>query len=381
MKKNRILAIRPEGIVIPSIHGSMVRAFQGLGAEVVEIAAAECFAHLRWHCRDYLAVFCIDLAPAPQFLSGLPELQTGLKIPWAVWFVDDPEGYRFPQSCAPEWTLAFCWDREIVNQLNESPRIGRTVVHLPLAADPQLFFPENGQREPADAGGVFAGSTAHRNDLLASVPGKTPGFSEEVDLLWKVYRRDFGQSLHGLAWERLAGKVGLGPKIIQADPLARLEVLALVHFAGMRKRLEVVKRVIGDTGRVYGDEGWRAVVRDLYRGTIRYGEELRKVYGESRFILDVRQPQGRTGITQRPFDAGACGRAVLAEWSPELDDLFEPRSLFIFRNPEEAEEERNRCLRDPAAAGKKGEVLRKCILAAHTYGHRAKRIWEAIQKF
>ena len=45
--------------------------------------------------------------------------------------------------------------------------------------------------------------------------------------------------------------------------------------------------------------------------------------------MDICPPQARSGLTQRVFDAGACGRPVLAEYSPELEIIFKPEDEFL----------------------------------------------------
>jgi spore maturation protein CgeB len=98
--------------------------------------------------------------------------------------------------------------------------------------------------------------------------------------------------------------------------------------------------------------------------------------------LDVRQPQGRTGLTQRIFDASACGSPILAEWSPELETLFDPgEEVQFFHNLEEAVDKKERYLSDPKAARKAGEKAMLRVLAQHTYRHRAARILQALRQF
>jgi spore maturation protein CgeB len=160
-------------------------------------------------------------------------------------------------------------------------------------------------------------------------------------------------------------------------------VHACVYKVGIKKRQEVVSGVLGSTGCVFGDEGWaEALVEGLYRGWVPYGAELRKVYSSSAFVLDVRQPQGRTGLTQRIFDASACGSPILAEWSPELETLFDPgEEVQFFHNLEEAVEKKECYLSDPKAARKAGEKAMLRVLAQHTYRHRAARILQALRQF
>ena len=131
---------------------------------------------------------------------------------------------------------------------------------------------------------------------------------------------------------------------IQPDPLAKIWIRAFAFRLGRRKRVEAVSRLL-DGGIVFGDEGWREFLPNLYQGRIGYGDEVRAVYNRSSFVLDVRQPQSRTGLTQRVFDAGCCGVPVLTEWTPELEILFDPEhELSSFRTIEEGIRKREELL-------------------------------------
>ena len=157
---------------------------------------------------------------------------------------------------------------------------------------------------------------------------------------------------------RLSQKANQTIDSIRSDPLCRLWVQACVYEVGIRKRKEVVTKVLKSGGSVFGDGGWGNIVgEDRYRGGIAYGGALRKVYNGSTFILDVRQPQARTGLSQRKFDAGLRVR-VLAEWSPEFAILFDPEDEPLgFCTPDGAMERRELCLRDPEGARKRARSL------------------------
>jgi spore maturation protein CgeB len=381
----RILALRANGLVLPSIHASLVRAFQSLNIEVLDSPVPNSPDNFRSFLetarRGYQAIFTLDLGVDPAFMVNLKDLQISIRIPWIIWFVDDPEGYGFPEACEPDWSIPFCWDQEIVQK--NFPWSGRPMVHLPLAADPTIFFPEQTDSLCFYPGGVFVGSTAHLNEILDRVARTTPKFWEDVKAIWEAYRNDFRQSLRDLVWKRLSQKTNETIDSIRSDPLCRLWVEACVYKVGARKRQEVVSRVLQAGGGVFGDEGWRDFVdTDLYRGRIAYGDELREIYNGSAFILDVRQPQARTGLTQRIFDAGACGGPVLTEWSAELETLFDPGDeLLCFHNLDEAIEMRERYLYDPNGARKRGRKAMQRVLAHHTYRNRAARILQSLYQF
>ena len=380
--KMRLMALRACGFVLPSIHSSMIRAFQSLGVEVCDLAVPQ-NSNLIRTIKDtgregYDAVFTMDLGANHDFISNLKDLQLSIRIPWIIWFVDDPEGYKFPEACEPTLTLPFCWDNEIVQKSISLSRM--TLRHLPLATDPSLFYKEQENGDFHYPGGVFVGNTRHPNELLDLISRTTPELPGEAEALWEIYREDFRQPLHDLAWIGLRRKINQPLEVIKTDPFCRLWVNACVYQLGIRKRKDVVSRVVESAGAVFGDEGWRDILANgLYRGWVRYGEELRKIYNHSSFILDVRQPQSRTGLSQRVFDASACGTPVITEWSPEIENLFDPEEeLLCFRHSEEAREMKERCLQDPDKAHKMGEKARKRVLAHHTYRHRAEQILQAL---
>ena len=381
----RILALRAKGIVLPFIHASLVKAFQSLDIEVLDIPVPNSLdgiqSFLKTSRKGFQAIFALDLGADQNFIENIKDIQVTLRIPLIIWFVDDPHGYGFPGVCEPDWTIPFCWDREIVKE--DFSWSGMPLVHLPLATDPEIFFPEEIDSSSLYPGGVFVGSTAHPNEILDRVTRTTPEFREDAAAVWETYRQDFRQSLYELAWVRLSQKANQPIDSIRSDPLCRLWVQACVYEVGIRKRREVVTKVLKPGGGVFGDEGWGNIVgEDLYRGWIAYGGALRKVYNGSTFILDVRQPQARTGLSQRIFDASACGVPVLAEWSPEFEILFDPEDEPLgFFTPDGAVERRELCLRDPEGARKRAEKSRQRVLACHTYRNRAVRILQALQQF
>jgi len=383
----RILALRTNGLVLPSVHASMVRAFQSLGVDIFDLPipqSKEEFSSLKSQAHHGIqAIFALNLGKDQNFISFVKDLQESIRIPWIIWFVDDPEGYGFPGSCQAKWTIAFCWDGELSREISmKYSGKGVSIFHLPLATDPEVFFPEKIGSSPRFPGGVFVGSIAQSNEVLEKVVQTTPDFFEDLKAIWDIYRGDLKGSAGSIARIYLQEKIGQAPGVIQTDSLCRLWIHAAVYVLGIWKRRELVSRLIGPAGGVFGDRGWAQAVGTLYQGQIAYGEEVRKVYNNSSFILDIRQPQSRTGLTQRIFDAGACARPVLVEYSPELELFFEPEDeLFYFMNPEQALDLKNRYFNNCAEERMKTEKARRNILAQHTYRHRAAQLLNILRQY
>ncbi len=365
----------------------MIRALRSLDVSVSEIpvpSTPEKILQFRRMARsEFRALLAIDAGGSPGFISCLKEIQEELRLPWLIWFLDDPEGYCFPKAFHEGYTLAFCWDGEIAGTTySYSGWKGRPMHYLPLGTDPSVFFPCAPDRKISFPEGVFVGSTAHENTLFDEIAQTTPNFGGDVENVWRDYLPDMRQSLLDLGWTLLSEKTGRDPATLRKDPFALLWVRTLLHRVGIKKRRLYVSELIGQGGGVFGDERWRDLLeREIYRGTVPYGAPLRNIYQESAFVLDLRQPQSRTGLTQRIFDAGACGIPVLAEWSPEIDCLFEaPKDLFTFSHLGDARAVKERILDDPEGARRKAIQVQKDILSRHTYLHRAAEILNVLRR-
>jgi spore maturation protein CgeB len=382
----RLLALRPKGLVLPHIHDSLVGALRCCGAKVEELPARDAsgqgkdgLAH--WPRRDGLeAILALDMGADPGLTKCLGSFQAELGIPWILWFLDDPEGYGFPASCDPRWTLAFCWDMAISMELSRKGPL--RVRHLPLASDPAIFHPKASRDEPAGLRGVFVGSTRHPNPFLEQAARGCDGLLEAAQELWGHNRDHMARPMEEMAWEQAEALAARPQAELRHDPLWRLWVKACLHAAGRIKRLEVLERVLGSVGGVFGDPGWEELLRGVpYMGSVRYGPRLREVYLASSFVLEVRQPQSRGGLSQRLFDASLCARPVLMECSAELDVILDdPSHVFMYRSLGEAVELRDRCLRFPAEAARMALLARKTVLARHSFLHRARTLLEFLHR-
>jgi hypothetical protein len=382
----RILALKPEGNVIPFIHTSMIKAFRSLGHEILGLSYPrdkESMNALRALApAGHGAIFSLDLPLDLELKQNIKKIHKSIEIPWIIWFVDDPGGYGFPNGLDPDWTVVFCWDMEITRQISaEGVWNGIPPIHLPLASDPDLFYPAGEGSPLLFPGGVFVGSTAHANPFFDEAILNSPGFEDDVLALWERWKIDFVQVPQELVWGYLQEKTGIGPGTLQKDLLARLWAHSTAYALGRKKRKEIVSRVIGEGGGVFGNREWEQIVGKYFRGEVAYGDGLRRIYQTSAFVLETRQPQGRTGLTQRLFDASSCGVPVLAEHSPELDQFFNLREeFFSFRALDEAFERKKEILSGRESA-LRAVRARNRVLAQHTYRHRAARILEALQRF
>ncbi len=382
----RILALRAKGRALPHIHEAMVKAFTKLGIEVDNVPIpdqGDDFSLVEEKLKSYAqVVFTLNMGGDQNFLTHIREWQMKHRQIWVIWFVDDPEGYNFPQACEPAYTLAFCWDRGIREEMvRECSNWGGYMHHLPLATNPEIFFPEeNISHYPWR--GIFVGVVSHPNKLFEEIIDLTPDLRTEVENLWKIYSQDFTKPLHDILWGRMKQKIRQPEEELRSNWLVRLWVKAAIFQLAIKKRTELVSKVLNGRDGVFGDEAWLKFKKEIYQGQISYGEELRQIYNRAAFVLDIRPGQSRTGLTQRIFDAGACETTLLTEWSPELEPIFGgPDEVFYYRSLDEAKQKRDWIISDMGEAKKKAKKLRERILSSHTYYSRARHILECFKKF
>ena len=363
--------------MIPAIAMSLARAFRSFGVSLEEMDLREVEKRpetlSRWPKRKTMeALVTVDLGGLEALHWEVSNIQEEMRIPWLVWFVDDPMGYGLLERCNPVWTMVFCWDKLICQDLAASGSF--KVWHLPLAADPDML-PQ--KKPPVESGGdfsgIFIGSVVHPNPLLEDIGGKCPGVEASAQRIWTTYSQDLGQRLDHLVLKEASSASQREEAEIQADPLWRLWMASCLYVLGRIKRTEIVLQILAPDGMIGGDERWKELVGPRrYLGSIPYGQELFSLYARSAFLLDVRQPQARSAPTQRVFDGPLCSRPALAEWSDELEELFDVGSeILTYRNIESALEEKRRLLKFPKEAFLMGQRARKRVLSCHTYKARA----------
>ena len=363
--------------MIPAIAMSLGRAFRSFGVSVEEMDLREVAKRPEtlwsWPQRKTMeALVTVDLGGPEALPWEISDIQEEMRIPWLVWFVDDPMGYGLLERCDPAWTMVFCWDKLLFRDL--AARGSFEVWHLPLAADPDMLPQAKSSKASAwDFPGIFIGSVVHPNPLLEDLAERCPAIQASAQKIWATYSQDLGERLDRLVLKEASSVARREEGEIQADPFWRLWMASCLHVLGSIKRRETVIRILAPDGMVGGDERWKTLVGPRrYLGSFPYGQELFLLYARSAFLLDVRQPQAKTAPTQRVFDGPLCSRPVLAEWSDELEELFDVGSEIVtYRNIESAMEGKRRLLKFPKEASLIGERARKRVLACHTYRARA----------
>ena len=100
-------------------------------------------------------------------------------------------------------------------------------------------------------------------------------------------------------------------------------------------------------------------------------DELHRVYSSAGIVLNDHWDDMREHgyISNRVYDALACGALVLSDEVPGLSERFGD-AVAVYRSPRELRELIERLLADPAECRRRGELGRSVVLAEHTFAHR-----------
>ncbi len=163
------------------------------------------------------------------------------------------------------------------------------------------------------------------------------------------------------------------PWVMYPEPRAEL-AHELVYVANSRGVLRPVAAEVQGTKRdlaIWGS-GWEGLT-DTARvvGEHVPNGELRHVYSSAGIVLNDHWEDMREHgyISNRIYDALACGAVVLSDDVPGLSERFGD-AVAIYRSPGELHDSIERLLADPAELRRRGEQGRETVLAGHIFAHR-----------
>ncbi len=104
-------------------------------------------------------------------------------------------------------------------------------------------------------------------------------------------------------------------------------------------------------------------------------ERLAEVYSSVGVLLNDHWEEMRAWgfVSNRIFDALACGTPVVSDYLPEIAELFGD-SVATYRTPEDLRATVEEVLQDPEAARRRAETGRRIVLEAHTFDARAREL-------
>jgi hypothetical protein len=275
----------------------------------------------------------------------------------AVWCVDNPLHLLTGQKNRMWRSLPlFVTDDWFVEPLRALDADAR---HLPLATSAAFFGPD----APCPGGRdvTFAGRSAFPDrDRFFAACRVPEDLAQEADALR-------GRQAHFGWWRDRLPDVPLWP----GNAVRDLGLGAERASAAWRRRCLTALSVATELT-IIGDDAWRPLVpRARLLPPVDYYAGLADAYRQASFTLNLTSLLLPRGLTQRHFDAWACGGFLLTDDTPGLG-IFPPElaEAVTFETPDQAAQ----LLRGLVAAPRRKEKLRRAwqelILAEHTYEKR-----------
>jgi GT2 family glycosyltransferase/spore maturation protein CgeB len=164
------------------------------------------------------------------------------------------------------------------------------------------------------------------------------------------------------------------PQLFHPEPKNDLTLPPVLFIGNSRgHRREVVDNALGcgvHLG-IYGT-GWG----DKLPAGVLLGEhvpntELRRFYSSATVVLNDHWPDMRREgfLSNRLFDAGACGAVILSDAAKGLRELF-GAALPTYDSPDSFRQQLSALLADSARRKALSAEVRQCVLAGHTFEHR-----------
>ncbi len=158
----------------------------------------------------------------------------------------------------------------------------------------------------------------------------------------------------------------------------------LAYVANSRNVLRPIARDLLPTHRdlaIWG-ANWEGLI-DTSRVVAEHvpNSELRHVYSSAAIVLNDHWDDMREHgyISNRIYDALACGALVLSDEVPGLTERF-GEAVVVYRSADELRESIDRLLADPAERRRRSELGRATVLDEHTFAHRVDRLLALVEE-
>lgn len=184
--------------------------------------------------------------------------------------------------------------------------------HLPVAGDPETFYPAEGVRKEYDV--LF----------LGSFPPQT-------------------------------GDGYLRAKIINEIP----------------KKYRVV--VFGN-GADYWTRQFPELKERIKSGSILRAEKLNEIYNKTNIVLNIHSTSNTSSLSARTYEIALSGAFQLVDWREDLDTQFPVGSFVTFRYAREINGLIEEWLRKPDERARRARRVREHVLNHHTWRHRAEEM-------
>ncbi|TCT22869.1 GT2 family glycosyltransferase [Thiobaca trueperi] len=171
------------------------------------------------------------------------------------------------------------------------------------------------------------------------------------------------------------------PTIFYPDPDETVPAHEVLFVGNSRRQFRPIVRDALKAGlplSVYGTRWEKLIPGAALRGEHVPNERLRTYYSRCQVLLNDHWPGMREQgfLSNRLFDAAACGAAVLSDTVEGLGDVFGEAVATYDDTPAGLKARVGELLADPGRLAARREEARARILAGHTFDHRAQTILE-----
>lgn len=305
--------------------------------------------------------------------GALARLFEELRVPYVVWFVDDPRTIMMDRRLyASPYAVAFTWESAYCGYL---AACGFPVVRtLPLAADPSLFNSGPAsfwQHPPTFVGNSMATPARAEWEWVNLRPALAAAMCEALDA-GRVTRDRFAHGLDAMLEPAFAAKL---------DPHERRHAEILLFTEVTRRlRSEFACALEPEGICVRGDGEW-AEVFPRVGGPLNYEHDLPGFYRACEVNLNITSIQMATAVNQRVFDCPAAGGFLLTDAQPSLASLFDPDQLAVYHSFNECRDLLRWYRAKPRARTEMVTKARLRILDQHTYAHRLRHIEDTLREY
>ncbi len=330
--------------------------------------------------KSYSPSFVISI----NYVKGVAPVCRGYGIPFVVWEIDPTIEILTPGISDTKHIIYYSYRKSRIPQLLNT---GFTnVFFLPLATNHLRFKPlqlneEEKERYGADIS--FVGSSMVKQGkwlkslLLNSIddPSITDNLLTAIDIQTNCLDRYILPYLI----EKLCPSVKI-PWIVQDKNGIFVDgTLCLAEECASKRRINLINNL--DTLannyviKVWGDKDWQETLSDKikYCGPAGHFYELPAIYKASRINLDINRLYQKDIVSLRVFDILATKSFVLADYSPDLHDLFDGE-VVSYKSSKELKKLAEYYLQHPVERNEIAARGYEIIKRKHTIEHRLRRI-------
>jgi len=298
------------------------------------------------------------------------------------WYPDDPFYYEIffnKKLIAYPNELNFITDRSYIELLKIR---GIKSFYLPLASDPEIFYPLNPPCEYKRTT-CFVGNSYYEqiNSFTKDYEHYLDNLTPFLTNLYFEYQKNPFIDLEAIIATRINSET------LPDNLTFNKAVFILKHIVSNIFRKKLILSIASEYPdfMVFGDNNWCLYLpSEKVSTSVKYYTNLSVTYQETKVNIDINRIVIRDGLTQRVFDCLNCGAFIISNYKHALAELFnvhgDKKEVVAFENEQHLKElikyylKHDLKRKDIAARG------RERVLKEHTYDHRIAEIFRVLSK-